>query len=461
MALRRSNVKSPIFGAGRELQNNVLPTYEDVMKLFILITHSSTGKKQYRDLVHNSSEIVATQVEDAWYKASIPIIEHRTILARIKAYHEKYRNILKPYESRKNVDSYKYKLLEFQNESKKLFDIATCKCKTYDNCLCEKDRKVPLKERVFLSDQRTIRSMMIGTIDRNTTKKNENNIDRKLKREIYEKNMVTPDTNKPITSSNVKNVSQTENQVSQNSTPQILSNTTVINSTSTKVFPVVARTLDRYGVSDRVGAAIVSATLQDIGLITQNDTSNVVDRSKIRRARSKKRTTVIEASSLNIEEGLLGLFYDGRKDKTLFYDDNRRRVLNEEHISLVKEPGSEYIGHIHVETGDAKTIARHIISFLTLKSINYQNILAIGCDGTAVNTGNKAGVIRILEENFQKPLQWLVCQLHANELILRHLFNHLDGNSSGPKTFTGPIGKSLYNIVNNYRLHVMVQSNAR
>lgn len=65
MALRRSNVKSPIFGVGRELQNNVLPTYEDIMKLFILITHSSTGKKQYRDLVHNSSEIVATQVEES------------------------------------------------------------------------------------------------------------------------------------------------------------------------------------------------------------------------------------------------------------------------------------------------------------------------------------------------------------------------------------------------------------
>lgn len=236
-------------------------------------------------------------------------------MARIRAYHEKYRNILKPYESRKNVDSYKYKLLEFQNESKKLFDIATCKCKTYDNCLCVKDRKVPLKEREFLSDQRTIRSMMIGTIDRNTTKKNENNIDRKLKREIYEKNMVTSDTNKPITSSNVKNVSQTENQVSQNSTPQILSNTTVINSTSTKVFSVVASTLDRYGVSDRVGAAIVSATLQDIGLKSQNDISNVVDRSKIRRARSKKRSTVIQASSLNIEEELLGYFMTVEKIK--------------------------------------------------------------------------------------------------------------------------------------------------
>ena len=42
-----------------------------------------------------------------------------------------------------------------------------------------------------------------------------------------------------------------------------------------------------------------------------------------------------------------------------------------------------------------------------------------------------------------KPLQWFVCQLHANELPLRHLFEHLDGPTNGPKGFSGPIGKSL------------------
>lgn len=42
--------------------------------------------------------------------------------------------------------------------------------------------------------------------------------------------MVTSDTNKLITISNVRDVLQTEKQVSQNSTPQFLSNTTVINS---------------------------------------------------------------------------------------------------------------------------------------------------------------------------------------------------------------------------------------
>jgi len=33
--------------------------------------------------------------------------------------------------------------------------------------------------------------------------------------------------------------------------------------------------------------------------------------------------------------------------------------------------------------------------------------------------------------------------LHANELPLRHLVTHLDGVTSGPKSFSGPIGKLL------------------
>ena len=35
--------------------------------------------------------------------------------------------------------------------------------------------------------------------------------------------------------------------------------------------------------------------------------------------------------------------------------------------------------------------------------------------------------------------------LNANELPLRHLFSNLDGKTSGPRSFTGPIGKLLQN----------------
>ena len=37
-----------------------------------------------------------------------------------------------------------------------------------------------------------------------------------------------------------------------------------------------------------------------------------------------------------------------------------------------------------------------------------------------------------------------MCLLHANELPLRHVFATLDGSTSGPNTFTGPIGKCLH-----------------
>lgn len=116
-----------------------------------------------------------------------------------------------------------------------------------------------------------------------------------------------------------------------------------------KDFPVVARTLDRYCISDRAGAAIVSAVLQDVGLISQNDTSCAVDRSKIRRARMKKRTA-LTSKPLVIDSNQFGLYFDGRKDKTLSMEDNRRKIITEEHVSLVKEPGSEYMGHISLKT---------------------------------------------------------------------------------------------------------------
>lgn len=46
----------------------------------------------------------------------------------------------------------------------------------------------------------------------------------------------------------------------------------------------------------------------------------------------------------------------------------------------------------------------------------------------------------------KRPLQWIPCQLHANELPLCHLMKHLDGpTTTGPARFSGPIGSALRN----------------
>ncbi|GBO04215.1 hypothetical protein AVEN_101116-1 [Araneus ventricosus] len=56
-------------------------------------------------------------------------------------------------------------------------------------------------------------------------------------------------------------------------------------------------------------------------------------------------------------------------------------------------------------------------------------------------------MLRIIIHNMKlilnRPLQWFVCQLPANELPLRHLFAHVDKTTTGPRSLTGEIRKSL------------------
>jgi hypothetical protein len=92
----------------------------------------------------------------------------------------------------------------------------------------------------------------------------------------------------------------------------------------------------------------------------------------------------------------------------------------------------------------AINITSAVVDFLTTRNINIDDLVAIGCDGTAVNTGRKGGVIRLLERKLNHPLQWFVCQLHGNELLVRHLFVHVDGGqTTGPNSFSGTIGRQL------------------
>lgn len=53
-----------------------------------------------------------------------------------------------------------------------------------------------------------------------------------------------------------------------------------------------------------------------------------------------------------------------------------------------------------------------------------------------------------MEKEIGRPLQWLICLFHGNELPLRHLFCHLDGKTKGPNEFKGEIGQQLENCAN-------------
>ncbi|GBM83162.1 hypothetical protein AVEN_184751-1 [Araneus ventricosus] len=86
-------------------------------------------------------------------------------------------------------------------------------------------------------------------------------------------------------------------------------------------------------------------------------------------------------------------------------EDNRRKVIIEEHISLVKEPGSEYIGHVSVNFGRAQIIGNNIYSFLS----------CVGNDKDVVTehlSTQMSKDVCNMELILNRPLQWFVCQLH-------------------------------------------------
>ena len=58
-------------------------------------------------------------------------------------------------------------------------------------------------------------------------------------------------------------------------------------------------------------------------------------------------------------------------------------------------------------------------------------------------------MIRRIEVQLNRPLQWKICLLHFAELPARHLFIYLDGCTTSPIGPNGPIGTSIRNINEN------------
>lgn len=195
---------------------------------------------------------------------------------------------------------------------------------------------------------------------------------------------------------------------------------------------------DRYQLSNAAVAAVATAVLMDYEVVDAENTQKVVDPNKVRRNRE------IQRNSKN-KNPIFALYFDGRNDQTMTYEQEKITMKKQNHISLVQQPGSFYIGHCTVESHGSYTTTQQILSYFSRYSIPVNNILAVGCDGCNENTGKFGGTIAYLESELGHPLQWFVCLLHFNELPLRHLILEHDGVTKSPKTFDGPIGKRMQN----------------
>lgn len=433
----RQSFRDPVFGEPCDLCEMVLPCNGDVMRYFLFVQNNSSEIKSVAEI----SKLVAEKVQTIWWKASLPTISNQQCVALLKKYHKQFMNLKKSLKKTSNC--VRNKLQCFQSESnKKLFDISTCKCKELSLCNCEKLKKVPKLEHDFLKDQRTTRKMFMGKVDAKTTRVLKKRLERK--EEIASCSRLKSETKtKP---DEVFSDSSSLSQQDTDSDEEFKPTTSTSANDISLAIPSLAKAIDRAGLSSRKGAMIASAVLEDVGLITKSDTSHVIDKCKLDRQRKRARLDLQKKSA----EGdiiLQALYFDGRKDRSLHLKKENsilsRNIVVEEHVVLIQEPGSNYLGHVTPENGMAKTLASSILNYIDKAGISTSELVAIGCDGTVVNTGPHGGVIHLLEAHFKRPLQWLICQLHANELPLRHMLRYLDGETKGPVSFSGPIGKLL------------------
>ena len=215
----------------------------------------------------------------------------------------------------------------------------------------------------------------------------------------------------------------------------------------------LAMVCKRYEVSDRAGAAIASTTLKAFGIVTEEDKRYVVDRSKLRRERQKYRE--IKNKEQELFELVDSIFVDGKKDATMtiveVIGNYHRQTVIEEHYVIVEEPNGFYLSHVMPEDGTGYKIATSVYSAIKDTALE-QKLKIVGSDETAVMTGKSEGFIASTETLIGRPLQWVICLLHLNELPLRHVFQNLDGVTSGPDSFSGPIGRQLNGAVSEWKV---------
>ena len=168
--------------------------------------------------------------------------------------------------------------------------------------------------------------------------------------------------------------------------------------------PTLAKICNQFSLSDRDSASTAFAVLKDYGIIDGQNKELIINRSKVRRECEKERR---HDQSFQTPSSVQGLYFDGKRDSTLTPQKSGvgTHFVREEHITLVAEPGSNYVGHFTPYSGKAKDISEGLLEFCSSHDLNLNSLNVIACDGTNANSGAKVEVIAAVAQSLGRPLQ--------------------------------------------------------
>ena len=91
----------------------------------------------------------------------------------------------------------------------------------------------------------------------------------------------------------------------------------------------------------------------------------------------------------------------------------------EDHITLVKQLGSDYLAYATPKTGKAQDVRDTIINELKKLKVPLKKLKVVGAYGIVGNTGSTDGTISYIETKLSRPLQWSIYLLHLNKIPLK------------------------------------------
>lgn len=120
--------------------------------------------------------------------------------------------------------------------------------------------------------------MLIGSVDVKETTK----LIAKIKRHEKEQRKQNSDESNSTPSGVVTEIAAKMNLVPERDMPSTSAESSqkAHCSQNTTKLPTLAKICDRYGLSDRSAAAVASAVLQDLGIITEDRTEQIIDKNK-------------------------------------------------------------------------------------------------------------------------------------------------------------------------------------
>lgn len=457
-----------------KLITDKLPTNSDILSgvKFVInerFYHTKAKSENYFETVDH--------VLTLWHKAGIPTVCKKWVSSSITKKINEYKVEVKRVK-RKTIPNTEAILGE-------LFDIAKCKCFknieiekfSQSQCKCAIEYRIPDYAFSFYVDQKSVRKLLLPSPNGNDDDINGSvalvandlslvsisddggEASREAESDPYEsRNTISLSGSESGIGDSLAANAHSSDDADNSATdpdynPMESHDAVAYNTLNLREFDLthVVQICDAKSVSERAGAAIVSATFSSaFNKFQGNEAAAVVVQHQTFRNHTNRVRKGVVAENNKKVSGMSCFQFDGKicDASTIRANGNGIVLAKVDYYVAVKQPGDEFVAALQVESGSAYNIFNAFRMHFEENNISLSNLVAISSDGAPVNTGVQNGVIRRFEEYIDRPLQWVICLLHLNELVFQRLLAFLDPSSCSPEDFSSYFGHQLKNCEN-------------